>query len=214
MILVWRMARTARYLGASLIVLLGFLVLPDQALSDDTANQASKFIEDLSGQAVEALTDPNISREERETRFRKLLNQHFAVNTIGQWVLGRYWKTATLEERKEYLSLFEDLLVVTYVNRFERYSGETLSIEKALVDERSGDVVVFSQLNRPDGSAVVSVGWRLRSMGDSFKVIDVLVQGVSMGQTQRSEFASVIRKHGGKVGGLLAELRQRVKGNA
>jgi phospholipid transport system substrate-binding protein len=214
MILVWRMARTARYLGASLIVLLGFLVLPDQALSDDTANQASKFIEDLSGQAVEALTDPNISREERETRFRKLLNQHFAVNTIGQWVLGRYWKTATLEERKEFLSLFEDLLVVTYVNRFERYSGETLSIEKTLVDEKSGDAVVFSQLNRPDGSPVVSVGWRLRRMGDSFKVIDVLVQGVSMGQTQRSEFASVIRKYGGKVEGLLAELRQRVKGNA
>jgi phospholipid transport system substrate-binding protein len=214
MILIWQMARTARYVAASLIVLLGFLVLPGQALSDEKANQASKFIEDLSEQAVDALTDPAISRAERETRFRKLLGQHFAVSTIGQWVLGRYWKTATLEERKEFLSLFEDLLVVTYVNRFQRYSGETLSIEKSLVDEKSGDAVVFSQVVRPDGSAVVSVGWRLRSKGESFKVIDVLVAGVSMGQTQRSEFASVIRKHGGKVGGLLAELRERVKGNA
>jgi len=214
MILVWRMARTARYVAASLIVLLGFLVLPDQALSDEKANQASKFIENLSQEAVDALTDPKISRGERETRFRKLLGEHFAVSTIGQWVLGRYWKTATLEERKEFLGLFEDLLVVTYVNRFQRYSGETLSIEKSLVDEKSGDAVVFSQVVRPDGSAVVSVGWRLRSKGESFKVIDVLVAGVSMGQTQRSEFASVIRKHGGKVGGLLAELRERVKGNA
>ena len=214
MILVWRMARTARYLAASLILLLGILVLPDQALSDDKANQASKFIEDLSQEAVEALTDPDISRGARETRFRKLLGQHFAVTTIGQWVLGRYWKTATLEERKEFLSLFEDLLVVTYVNRFERYSGETLSVEKTLVDEKSGDAVVFSHLNRPDGTPVVSVGWRLRSKGDSFKVVDVMVEGVSMGQTQRSEFASVIRKHGGRVKGLLAELRERVKGNA
>ena len=214
MILVWRFARTARYVATSLIVLVGFSVLPEQARSDEKANQASRFIEDLSVQAVEALTDPDISRGERETRFRELLGQHFAVNTIGQWVLGRYWKTATLEERKEFLRLFEDLLVVTYVNRFERYSGETLSVEKALVDEKSGDAVVFSQINRPDGSPVVSVGWRLRSKGESFKVIDVMVEGVSMGQTQRSEFASVIRKHGGKVGGLLAELRERVKGNA
>jgi phospholipid transport system substrate-binding protein len=214
MILVWRMARTARYLAASLVLLLGILVLPDQALSDDKANQASEFIEDLSQQAVEALTEPNISRGERETRFRKLLGQHFAVTTIGQWVLGRYWKTATLEERKEFLSLFEDLLVVTYVNRFERYSGETLSVEKTLVDDKSGDAVVFSHLNRPDGAPVVSVGWRLRSKGESFKVVDVMVEGVSMGQTQRSEFASVIRKHGGRVRGLLAELRERVKGNA
>jgi len=208
------MARTARYLAASLVLLLGILVLPDQALSDDKANQASEFIEDLSQQAVEALTEPNISRGERETRFRKLLGQHFAVTTIGQWVLGRYWKTATLEERKEFLSLFEDLLVVTYVNRFERYSGETLSVEKTLVDDKSGDAVVFSHLNRPDGAPVVSVGWRLRSKGESFKVVDVMVEGVSMGQTQRSEFASVIRKHGGRVKGLLAELRERVKGNA
>jgi phospholipid transport system substrate-binding protein len=214
MILVWRMARTARYLAASLVLLLGILVLPDQALSDDKANQASEFIEDLSQQAVEALTEPNISRGERETRFRKLLGQHFAVTTIGQWVLGRYWKTATLEERKEFLRLFEDLLVVTYVNRFERYSGETLSVEKTLVDDKSGDAVVFSHLNRPDGAPVVSVGWRLRSKGESFKVVDVMVEGVSMGQTQRSEFASVIRKHGGRVKGLLAELRERVKGNA
>jgi phospholipid transport system substrate-binding protein len=214
MILVWRMARTARYLASSLILLLGILVLPDQALSDDKANQASKFIEDLSQEAVEALTDPDISRGARETRFRKLLGQHFAVTTIGQWVLGRYWKTATLEERKEFLRLFEDLLVVTYVNRFERYSGETLSVEKTLVDDKSGDAVVFSHLNRPDGAPVVSVGWRLRSKGESFKVVDVMVEGVSMGQTQRSEFASVIRKHGGRVRGLLAELRERVKGNA
>ena len=44
----------------------------------------------------------------------------------------------------------------------------------------------------------------------TYKIIDVMVEGVSMGQTQRSEFSSVIRQHGGKVEGLLAELRKRV----
>jgi phospholipid transport system substrate-binding protein len=213
MILVWRMARTARYAAAGLIVLLGFWVFPDHARSDEKAQQASKFIENLAEEAVNALTEPGISREDREGRFRNLLSEHFAVNTIGQWVLGRYWRTATLEERKEFLKLFEDLLVITYVNRFQRYSGESLSVEKALVDDKSGDAVVFSQVNRPDGTPVVSVGWRLRSAGNSFKIVDVLVEGVSMGQTQRSEFSSVIRRHGGQVSGLLTEMRQRVKGN-
>jgi phospholipid transport system substrate-binding protein len=209
-----RMAGRARYVARGLIVLLGFLALPGQTLSDDTADRASGFIENLAKEAVTALTDPDISRDERETRFRKMLNEHFAVSTIGQWVLGRYWNTATLEERKEFLSLFEDLLVVTYVNRFQRYSGETLTIEKTLVDDKSGDAVVFSQVVRPDGTAVVSVGWRLRGKGESFKIVDVLVEGVSMGLTQRSEFAAVIRKHGGQVSGLLAEMRERAKGSA
>lgn len=214
MMLVWRIARTARYVAASLILLLSFGVFADHARADETAQQASEFIENLAEEAVNALSEPDITREEREARFKKLLSDHFAVTTIGQWVLGRYWRTATLEERKEFLVLFEELLVVTYVNRFQRYSGESLSVEKTLVDEKSGDAVVFSQLNRPDGSPVVSVGWRLRSKGETFKIVDVLVEGVSMGQTQRSEFASVIRKHGGKVGGFLAELRERVKGSA
>jgi phospholipid transport system substrate-binding protein len=74
--------------------------------------------------------------------------------------------------------------------------------------------MVFSELKRRDGQSVVSIGWRLRSKGDSFKVVDVLVEGVSMGQTQRSEFASVIRRHGGEIEGLLNEMRERVKGNA
>jgi phospholipid transport system substrate-binding protein len=212
--LVRRMAGRARYVARSLIVLLGILALPNHVLSDDTADRASGFIENLAKEAVTALTDPDISREERETRFRKMLNDHFAVTTIGQWVLGRYWNTATLEERKEFLKLFEDLLVVTYLNRFQRYSGETLSVEKTLVDDKSGDAVVFSQINRPDGTAVVNVGWRLRGQADSFKIVDVLVEGVSMGLTQRSEFAAVIRKHGGQVSGLLAEMRERAKGSA
>ena len=106
-----RMAGRARYVARSLIVLLGILALPGHALSDETADRASGFIENLAKEAVTALTDPDISREERETKFRKMLNEHFAVGTIGQWVLGRYWNTATLEERKEFLVLFEDLLV-------------------------------------------------------------------------------------------------------
>lgn len=214
MILVWRVERTARCVVAGLILVLGLFVLPDHARSDEKADQASAFIANLAEEAVDALTEPGISREERENRFKRLLSEHFAINTIGQWVLGRYWRMATLEQRKEYLNLFEQMLVVTYVTRFQRYSGETLKVQRTLVDDKSGDAMVFSELKRRDGQPVASVGWRLRSMGNSFKVVDVLVEGVSMGQTQRSDFASVIRRHGGDIEGLLTEMRERVKGNA
>jgi phospholipid transport system substrate-binding protein len=51
----------------------------------------------------------------------------------------------------------------------------------------------------------------VRRVPPSFKIVDVLVEGVSMGQTQRSDFASVIRNNGGALSGLLDEMRRRVR---
>lgn len=167
------------------------------------------FIENLADEAIAALTAPDISRNEREARARALLADNFAVPAIGQFVLGRYWRVATEEQRTEYLQLFEQLIVSTYIDRFSRYSGEKLQVTRATTDTASGDVVVYSQITRPAGKPI-EVGWRVRPVGSSFKIIDVYVEGVSMGLTQRSEFASVIRNNGGNVDALLEEMRRRI----
>lgn len=176
----------------------------------ESGAESKAFIENLSERAIAALTPPDISRSEREARARALLTENFAVPTIGQFVLGRYWRTASPEEREEYLRLFEELIVVTYVDRFSRYSGERLRVGNAVVDEQSGDVLVYSEITRPAGGPV-QVGWRVRRVPPSFKVVDVVVEGVSMGQTQRSDFASVIRNNGGALSALLDEMRRRMR---
>lgn len=165
-----------------------------------------EFIRNLADEAVAALTE-DVSREKRVERFRELLHEHFAVQNIGVWVLGRYWRIATPEERREYLQLFERLIVTTYVERFSEYSGETLEVTGA-TPKGEADIIVSSNLLRPTGGAPVPVSWRLHPRDDSYRIVDVIVEGISMGQTQRSEFGSVIRKNGGKVEGLLAELRK------
>ena len=194
------------------VILLALLAVPlgTAGLAGDKAQDAQAFISGLADQAIAALTPPGISRSERETRARVLLNDNFAVPTIGQFVLGRYWRTATPEERKEYLDLFEDLIVVTYVDRFSRYSGERLKVTGTVADNDSGDVTVFSEISRPAGQPL-EVRWRVRKYASSFKIVDVYVEGVSMGQTQRSEFSSVIRNNGGSLTALLDEMRRRVR---
>lgn len=196
-----------------LIAVFGFmtmaLVSPRLASAGQSAVKAEEFITSLADQAIKALTTSEISREERETRFRTMLNENFAINTIARWVLGRHWKKATQEQQDEYLKLFEKLLVVTYVDRFKQYSGENLKVVKSLANS-ANDAMVFSQIVR-EGTQPVNVDWRVRaSDNETYKIIDVMVEGVSMGQTQRSEFASVIRQNGGEVEGLLAVLRKRV----
>ena len=171
---------------------------------------ARRFIEGMADQAVVALADQSLSREQRIERFRGLLGEHFDVPTIGQWVLGATWRQATRRQRREFLTLFEDLVVATYVERFSAYAGERLTVTGA-DGVGSRDVAIRSRISRPGGHRPIQVDWRVRAEGGSFRIVDVIVENVSLGQTQRSEFASMIRRHGGRVDRFLSVLRGRVR---
>lgn len=200
--------------GCLMLAAGAFRQAPAFAADPQAGAKAEAFVESLADDAIAALTTAGASREQRENRARELLARYFAVDTIGRWVLGRYWQQATPAQQTDYLTLFEDLIVTTYVDRFSRYSGERLTVSRSLVDEASGDVLVYSDITRPAGGQPVEVGWRVRARDGTMKIVDVYVEGVSLGQTQRSEFASVIRNTGGKVAGLLDEMRRRVKRQA
>ena len=190
-----------RCLGAFLLI----AALTGRA--DANPAEAERFIASLADKAVAALTDSSIVREERVRRFRRLLHDHFDVKTIGRWVLGRYWRRATVAERDEYLMLFERLIVATYVDRFSAYAGVALDVTRS-VEKGGEDAIVSTRILRPSGGEPIDVDWRVRVRDRGFSIVDVMVEGISMGQTQRSEFSSVIRKNGGQVEGLLVELRK------
>jgi len=196
-----------------LLIFSGFWNGSSSVQAQEIEQQAKSFIDGLAGDAINALTVSDSTEEQRSERFRQLLVENFAVKTIGRWVLGRHWKKATRAEQKEYLDLFQELLIVTYVSRFSSYSGESLKIDKTVANGKS-DVIVYSSIVRDNSQPALHVDWRVRSRKSTLKIVDVIVEGVSMGQTQRSEFASVIRQHGGKVEGLLAELRKRISKSA
>ncbi len=180
----------------------------------NSQEEARQLIESLADKTIAALTVKEVARAERVKRFRVLLHEHFAVKTIGRWVMGRYWRKATDGERTEFLKLFENLLVSIYVDRFANYAGVTLTVTKTAT-KGDADIIVYSKILRPDGSPLVRVDWRVRKRKGEHKVIDVMVEGVSLGQTQRSEVASVIRRNGGKIQSLLDEMRKKVSnGNA
>ena len=171
----------------------------------DVEEQADTFIRSLANEAIGSLAMQGVTREARIKRFRKMFTAHFNVRTIGKFVLGRYWRKTSKKERTEYLSLFEDLMVVSYVDRFARYAGENLNVTRTR-SENAKDATVFTQISRKTGKPV-KVLWRVRAYGDTMKVLDVIVEGASMSQTLRSDFGSIIRQKGGKVSGLLDVLR-------
>ncbi len=178
----------------------------------DPAISPAEFIASLGDRAVSALTGRELTGKERETRFRELLSSHFDVPTIGKFVLGRYWRSASEEEKQEFLALFEELLIKSYARRFAEYSGESFEV-RGVRSEPDGFATVQSLVVRPSAENI-RVDWRIHATGDDqFRIVDVIVEGLSMAITQRDEFASVIQSKGGKVAGLIETLRSKVGQN-
>lgn len=128
------------------------------------------------------------------------------MNTIGRFALGRYWRSASPAQQEEYLGLFESMIVEIYSRRFGDYNGEKFEILSARELGKT-DVIVSSRIV-PKNNVPIALDWRVRQKKGRFVIIDVMVEGVSMALTQRSDFASVIQRGGGNIDVLLNHLRQ------
>ena len=168
---------------------------------------AEDFIRVTGKRALQSLTDADVSEEVRAQRFRQILSETFDMPTIARFVLGRYWRVASKKQRTEYLDLFEDFLVQAYASQFKGMSGDQLQMGRTR-DINARDKLVLTEVHMPKGKPV-RIHWRVRGPESKFRIIDVMVEGISMSVTQRDEFAAVIRNHGGKVEGLLSALRKK-----
>jgi len=198
----WR--RPVLMLSTILLVLVFLAALTRGSLAGDDED-AAQFVRSFGDQAIAMLSDPALGPEDREREFRRLLTDGFHLELIGRFVLGRHWRRASDEERAEFQRLFEDYVVASYAQQLANYAGEQLVIERGQVKGERG-ALVSSRITRPHGDPI-QVEWRLRRAGESWKIIDVMVEGISMAVTHRSEFSSVIGSHGGRIDGLLEVLR-------
>jgi phospholipid transport system substrate-binding protein len=190
----------------ALLIAVAFVVVRPVAAAGDADPAASAFMQKLGNDAIHELTDPAVPAPERQARFRRLLDEHFDMPAISRFVLGRYWRTADEAQRAEFQKLFEDFIVGSYSARFSEYRGEAFAVVGSNA-ESGGTVLVHSKIDMPT-SEDIRVDWRLRDRGGDYAIVDIIVEGVSMAVTQRSEFASVIQSRGG-VDGLIEALRTK-----
>jgi phospholipid transport system substrate-binding protein len=168
------------------------------------------FVQNLADQAIGIIKNQGESQAQRKADFSTLFTSNFDVPTIGRFVLGRYWRTATPQQQQDYLTTFGQYVVAVYADRFSTYTGVTF---KATTAQQNGDTAtVASVIDRGNGAPPVNVEWVLIPGGPSgYKIVDVKVENLSMRLTQRDEFSSVIEHNGGNVQSLIDLLKQKVK---
>jgi ABC-type transporter MlaC component len=203
------MTALARTLRAGAVALVACLALSATA-SAQTTTTAKDFVQQVGNDAIKNLTDKSVSDSERVKRMRAFLRANFDEAVISKFVLGTSWARATDDQRSEFEKLYEIVVAHNYAGLFKRYSGQTFQVqgERALDDKTT---IVNAQINQTNGAPAIPVELQVDREASSWKATDIKVDGISMPQTHRKEYASVINRSSNGIEGLLQALRAKAK---
>jgi phospholipid transport system substrate-binding protein len=154
---------------------------------------AADFLRKVGDETIILLKDDARAQHEKEAELRQILDKSIDMRTIGRFALGKTWRDLDDTQKSRYLILFRDYLLYSYSKRLLTYAGETFSVVQSKPVRR--DALVYTLIKQSTGQPLKTY-WRIRHKGESYFVIDVIVEGISMAVTQRSEFRTVIRQRG------------------
>ncbi len=200
-----RVLRLLPVLG--LVIAVAFLAPPRPA---QAAADAAGFIAQTASSVLQLARDKSLSPDEYKQRLRTIALQDFDTPRIAQFVLGRYWRTASDAERQQFVHAFENYMVQVYATRFRQYSGAQFKVTGQRAEGNTA--MVMTEIDRANGEAPAKVVWQVNKSGNGYKIADVSIEGISQAVTYRQEFASVIEQHDGRVSALTEELRHKANG--
>lgn len=180
-----------------------------------TAQDAKDYANHIGQRVLDILADKTQDNAQKLQTLEQMFVKVVDVDWVGRFVLGRHWRSATEEQRQHYLDAYRDFLISHYTSRFAEYSGETFEIPIAR-EERPGEFFVRMEVQRANGEQPIIVDYRVRAKGQDFSVFDIIVEGVSLIATQRSEFGAFIGREGldaltKRLASKTASLRQEVR---
>lgn len=172
---------------------------PERAIRDT----ADRMIHELKLHRQELEADPLLIYGMVE----EIVLPRFDFERISRFVLGRYWREATPAQRQEFVRQFRNLLVRTYAHTLLNYSDQEINYLPVRRTDKPTLVVVPTQVSEP-GAPAIPIDYKLFTGGDGrWQVYDVVIDGVSLVSTYRSNFSSQIQRMG--LDGVIAWLDQR-----
>ncbi|HUJ53529.1 MAG TPA: ABC transporter substrate-binding protein [Steroidobacteraceae bacterium] len=125
----------------------------------------------------------------------KYLLPHFDTAFSAQLVLGRFWRTATPEQRQHFIDAFYHSLLTNYGSALAEFTSDRLKIYPTKVEPDATRATVRTEVKRDNGDRV-SVNYYLRKTPQGWKAWDVVIDGISYVNSYREDFGPQIEQQG------------------
>ena len=171
-----------------------------------SVQQAAQFIQQT-GQELVAVVNGHASPTERQQQLQPLIDRTVDVDGVGRFVLGRFWRSATAQQRQDYLQMFHHVLLNSVTDKLGAYQGVRFSVDRAV---QSGEQVqVWTTVIRPDNPPN-QVIWVVEAIGNMPRIVDVIAEGTSLRLTQRDDYSSFLVRNNDDIDALIKALRRQV----
>jgi phospholipid transport system substrate-binding protein len=190
------------------IILMAAIFLAGPALAQGPATDEMK---DSIDAVLEILKDPGLrgpaKAKGRRDEIMKIVEKRFDFAEMSRLALGKYWKERTEAEKKEFEGLFPRIIEAAYVNKLEKYNGETIAYGKEITFDSKA--VVRTNIITKSGTQI-PIDYRVMKEAQGWRVYDVVIEGVSLVNNYRNQFNDMLSKE--PYSKLEKELREKVKG--
>jgi len=178
----------------NLVAAAGF-VLAVAAVSPAADPSPTQVVDGLANQVLPILRDESLTAAQKRDRIEQIAYQAMDFGTLSRLVLARNWSKFSPAQQSAFEAEFKRHLSVTYGRNVENYNNETVQMlgERP---ESHGDVTVLTKILRGGASADVLVDYRLRQRDGQWKIIDVIVERVSLVSNFRSQFQDIVSNGG------------------
>jgi phospholipid transport system substrate-binding protein len=197
------MARTALNWIKGAVFGLVTLVMAVPALAFDTEEAEQLTTEIIAEMLVFIESDMPLDGKIEE--FRLLINDRADLPTIARFALGVAWREASEAQQAAYVDAFDDYIATKYGRQFTRFDGQVMQVISSFDAGRRG-IVVTTEVDQRDGSEPVRVEWQFSDRSGSPRIVDIIVEGVSLLSSERQEIGSKLESFRGNLDRLIEAL--------
>jgi phospholipid transport system substrate-binding protein len=152
-------------------------------------------VEKTASAVIEVLNEKELPTEQKRARIETIVYENVDFDTLVRLVLARNWRRFDDGQKEDFKREFKRHLSVTYGNNINEYRNESVAVLGDREEQR-GDWTVHTKVVRAAGGQDFLVDYRLRRRDGQWKIIDVVVEGVSLVANFRSQFQSILSSGG------------------
>lgn len=193
-----------------ILIILFLLAIPNKVFADDKKD-VRKFIDNLGNDIIDIADDKKFTVNQKRDKLINLIDSKVDADWISKFVLGKYYRQADDNQKVQFRKLYREFMINTYSPKFTGYNGEKFEVTDIINEDNyyTAKCLFYPK----DRASVINLNFRVkkntRNSDPQFLVFDIIAEGVSLIETQRSEFGSVISKDG--LDKFLVDLEQRIK---